>query len=157
MPAPLAAFLYLALPRNIDPKETLRYFSWAIFIGACLIYSAFVFSGELSKDGPLFFSKRNERTTSQVLGLHSAFLIALFCLMQVSALIVPTLPFRLTDTSAARGARFSLADVGFVLIAAVLVYFERRWLFIDSNTRGKEQGHHPTQDTPKDHRYTQPR
>ncbi len=152
MPAPLAAFLYIALPRNIDPQETLRYFSWAIFIGACLIYSAFVFSGELSKDGPLFFSKRNKRTTSQVLGLHSTFLIALFCLMQVSALIVPALPFWLTDTLAARGARFSLADVGFVLIAAVLVYIERRWLFLDSNPEATSRAIIQPRTRPKDHR-----
>lgn len=114
---------------NIDPREDLRYFSWVYFALFSLAYSAFVFSSELSKDGPLIFSKRNARTTSEVLASHCAFLIILFCSMRVFTFVVPDLPYWMTDTfNAGKGARLSIADTVFIALSAVMVYFERRWL-----------------------------
>jgi hypothetical protein len=43
------ALMKAAMPQNIDPAENLRYFSWWGFAFVALVYSAIVFSGELSK------------------------------------------------------------------------------------------------------------
>ena len=37
--------------------DIFHYFSWWVYLGSALIYTALVFSGELSKDGPLSFPK----------------------------------------------------------------------------------------------------
>ena len=81
------------MPRNIDPREDLRFFSWAYFGLVCLAYSAFVFRGELFKDGSLIFSKQNARSPFEVLASHCAFLVILLCMMRVFNLFVPSLPY----------------------------------------------------------------
>lgn len=125
----VATLLGTSMPRNIDPDEDLRYFSWAYFVLTSLIYSAFVFSGELSKDGPLIFSKqRNLRSIREVVAYHCTFLFALLCLVRIFNLLVPNLPYWMTDTFRAR-ARFSIADIVFIALAAVMVHQERRLLF----------------------------
>lgn len=127
----IAAMTHGATPQNIDPQNDLRYFSWGLFVPVYLIYSAFVFSGELAKDGPLIFSKRNARSTREVLVFHCAFLVILFCLMRVFNLLVPNLPYWMTDTFVARGSRLSVAHVFFIVLAAIMVYRERKWLFVE--------------------------
>lgn len=128
----LANLMSVPVPQNIDPREDLRYFSWIYFVLVSLIYSAFVFSGELSKDGPLIFSKQNARSTREVLASHCAFLVVLFCLMRIFNFLVPNLPYWMTDTFiAGKGARLSIADIVFIALAAVMVYRERKWLFVE--------------------------
>lgn len=124
-----ATLLGSSMPRNIDPDEDLRYFSWMYFAFTSLMYSAFVFSGELSKDGPLIFSKqRNLRSIREVVAFHCGFLFTLLCLVRIFNLLVPKLPYWMTDTFSAR-ARFSIADGVFIALAAVMVHVERRLLF----------------------------
>ena len=42
----------------------------------------------------------------------------------------------MTDTfNAGRGARISIADIAFISLAAALVFYERRWLFVESKQR----------------------
>jgi hypothetical protein len=124
--APIAA----SIPRNIDPQEVLRYFNWLGFTALVLFYSAFVFRGELSGDGPLIFSKRNARSVLQVLILHFSFIVILLLVVRVSNQLVPILPYWMTDTfPLGRGARGSVADLEFVAIAAVAAFIERKWLY----------------------------
>jgi hypothetical protein len=121
----LAALIRGSIPQNIDPREDLRYFSWIFFVFVSLAYSAFVFTGELSKDGPLIFSKRNARSIREVIAGHFAFLAILYCLMRIFIFIVPSLPYWITDTfNVGKGARVSLADIVFTALAALLVYKE---------------------------------
>jgi hypothetical protein len=130
------ALMRVQMPQNIDPQEVLRYFSWTWFLFVSLIYSAFVFSGELSKDGPFIFSRRNARSTRDVIASHVAFLVILLCLMQIFCFIVPSLPYWMTDTFRARGAPSSVADIVFMVLAAALVHVERKWLFVERQPDG---------------------
>lgn len=130
------ALMRVQMPQNIDPQEVLRYFSWIWFLFVSLIYSAFVFSGELSKDGPLIFSRRNARSTLDVITSHVVFLVILLCLMQIFCFLVPSLPYWMTDTFRAGRARYSVADIAFIALAAVLVYRERKWLFVERQSGG---------------------
>jgi len=132
-----AALIKATVPQNLDPREELRYFSWIAFVIVSLVYSAFVFRGELSKDGPLFFSRKNARSTRDVLASHSAFLVFLFCFMRVFNFIVPSLPYWMTDTfNAGKGNRLSIADFVFMALTAVLAFVERRWLFVERRDDG---------------------
>jgi hypothetical protein len=120
------------IPRNIDPSEDLQYFSWWGYAFVAAAYSALVFSGELSKDGPLIFSRRNARVLSQILLIHVAFLIILLCFLRISSYIVPSLPYWMTDTFRARRTRVSIADIIFFLAAMVMLFIERRKLYVES-------------------------
>jgi len=124
------------VPRNIDPDEALRYFSWARFIIMAVIYTAFVFWLEFAKDGPFIFSPKNARSRSYVLQAHAMFLTILFCCFRISTFIVPSLPFWMTDTFVIRrGNRASIADIFLGLAALGMAYFERKWLYreLESN------------------------
>jgi hypothetical protein len=126
------SFALIAAPiaRNIDPQEVLRYFNWLAFAIFALVYSALVFTGELSKDGPLIFSKRNARPFLQILILHCAFIVILLLFVRISNQVVPILPYWMTDTfNVRRGARASLADLVFLAVAAITAYIERKWLY----------------------------
>ncbi len=125
-----------SVPRNIDPQEQLRYFSWLGFALIALLYSALVFMGELSKDGPSIFSSRNARPVLQVLILHFSLIMVLFLLVRIGNQIVPIMPYWMTDTfKAGRGARLSIADLVFIAIAGILVLIERVWLYVKSASR----------------------
>jgi hypothetical protein len=127
------ALIATPMARNIDPQEGLRYFSWLGFAALALLYSAFVFTSQLSKDGPLIFSRRNVRSLLQILTLHCGFIIILLLLLRISNQIVPILSYRMTDTfKAGRGARLSIADLVFAAIAAVLAFIERAWIYVES-------------------------
>ncbi len=131
----LLALMTATMPQNVDPREDLLYFNWMDFGLGSLAYSAFVFSGELSKDGPLIFSKRNRRSTSVVLTSHCAFLVILLCLLRIFTVLIPSLPYWMTDTfNAGRGGRVSIADLVFIALASGLVYCERKWLYVESTS-----------------------
>ncbi|MGA7342687.1 MAG: hypothetical protein WBE72_21785 [Terracidiphilus sp.] len=127
------ALIATSMPRNIDPREGLRYFSWLNFAFIALVYSVLIFVGKISKDGPRIFSRRNARQVLQILVLHSSFIIILLLLVRISNQLVPILPYWMTDTfNAGRGARLSIADLMFVAIAAVLAFIERIWIYLES-------------------------
>lgn len=122
--------------RIIDPTEELQYFSWWGYTALAAVYTAVVFSGELSKDGPLIFSRQNARSIAQVLFIHGVFLINLFCLFRIGCYALPWLPNWMTDTfSLGHGSRVSIADICLVLAAAVMNLSERRWLYVDVEMR----------------------
>jgi hypothetical protein len=127
----VAGITRASMPHNIDPQNDLRYFSWILFVLVCLIYSAFVFSGELSKDGPLIFSKQNARSLREVLLSHCEFLVILFCVMRIFNSLVLSLPYWITDTWVLGGSRWSVVDVLFTALASIMVYSERKWLFVE--------------------------
>jgi NADH:ubiquinone oxidoreductase subunit 2 (subunit N) len=118
------------ITRNIDPGQTLRYFSWGRFAIIALVYTAFVFWIELAKDGPFIFSRDNLRSRPQVLLAHAMFLTILLCCYRLSTFIVPMLPFWMTDTyRVSRSTRSSFAEIVPCLAALGMAYFERRWLY----------------------------
>ena len=52
--------------------------------------------------------------------------------MRIFNFLVPNLPYWMTDTfNAGKGARFSVADIVFIALAAVMVYRERKWLLVE--------------------------
>jgi hypothetical protein len=119
--------------------DPLQYFSWTVYGGVVIAYSALAFHGELSKeDGPLIFSRHNERSLPSVFSIHLIFLMALLALMWASVAIYSHLPNWLTDTFVSRGATFSLLDIMYILAMIVFHYIERGWLYIGSVSLAKE-------------------
>ncbi|HEV2486322.1 MAG TPA: hypothetical protein VGT08_12390 [Terracidiphilus sp.] len=132
-PDSIHSILVAVIQRNIDPDEQLQYFSWLGFVLLGAVYTAFVFGGELSRDGPLIFSRQNARSVSEILLIHGTFLTILFCLLRFANLTVARLPYWMTDTfKAGRGTRASIAELIFVLACAAMFFVERRRLFVPS-------------------------
>jgi hypothetical protein len=118
------------ITRNIDPAQSLRYFSWALFAVIAVVYSAFVFWLELAKDGPFIFSRNNVRTRLQVLLAHAMFLTILLCCYRICTYLVPALPFWMTDTfRLTTRSKTSFAAIVLCLAALGMAYFERKWLY----------------------------
>ena len=122
------------ITRNIDPDEALQYFSWARYAVIAGVYTAFVFWLELSKDGPLIFSRDNARSKPQVLQAHALSLTILLCCYRICAVIVSGLPFWMTDTiRLLRGNRTSFADILLGLAALGMGYLSK-WLYRERET-----------------------
>jgi hypothetical protein len=120
------------ITRNIDPAQSLRYFSWGLFAIIAVAYTAFVFWLELAKDGPFIFSRDNVRTRPQVLLAHATFLTILLCCYWVCTYMVPTLPFWMTDTfHPTSKTKTSFVEIVICLAALGMAYFERKWLYRD--------------------------
>jgi hypothetical protein len=118
------------VPRNIDPDEALRYFSWSTFAVIAVVYTAFVFWLELAKDGPCIFSRENARSRVQGFLAHALFLIVLICGYRICTYMVPTIPFWMTDTFRVRHSnRASFIDIVLFFAALAMAYFERKWLY----------------------------
>jgi hypothetical protein len=125
------ALSVISMVQGIDSQEDLQYFSWWAYFLVAAAYSAFVFSGELSKDGPVIFSKENARSVPQVAVAHGAFLIVLLCFLRLTSYIVPALPNWMTDTfNAGRRGRISIADILFVVASSIMVLIERKQLYV---------------------------
>jgi hypothetical protein len=121
--------------RNIDPDEALRYFSWTRYSIVAVVYTAVVFWLELAKNGPFIFSRTNSRSKMQVVLAHAMFLVILLCGYRVCTQIVPALPFWMTDTfRTSRSSRASFADIISCIVALGMAYFERKWLYRESET-----------------------
>jgi hypothetical protein len=120
-----------ATPRALSflAYDIFQYFSWWIYLGAALSYSALVFTGELSKDGPLIFSRKNARSIPVIIGIHINFLIVLLLLMKLICSIDPSLPTWMTSNIGRGG---TLAVVFFILGMVVMSFIERRWLYVES-------------------------
>lgn len=129
---------------NMSAFDPLQYFSWWVFGGVVLAYTALVFHGEFSKeDGPLIFSKRNARTRRGVISLHLMFLTVLFVLMRIGIFLYPSLPRWMTKTFNSRGAAYSVLDMMYILAMIVMHYIERKRLYFESATHH----HHDTGDS----------
>lgn len=109
--------------------DPLVYFSWPTYFVFGAIYTAFAFSGELSKEGPLIFSKRNARPLSAVFIVHLAFLTILYGFLRVATYMEPSLPNWLTKDV---GRSVSVFNVFFLVALLVMQFIERRWLFVES-------------------------
>lgn len=123
----------IPMPQGIDPQEILQYFSCWAYLLVAAAYSALVFSGELSKDGPVIFSNQNARSVPQVALAHGAFLIVLLCFLRLASFIVSALPNWMTNTfNAGRRGGFSIADFLFVAVSSIMVLIERKRLCVQS-------------------------
>lgn len=116
--------------------DTFRYFSWWIFIGAALIYSALTFTGEWSKDGPLIFSDKNARPLKLILGIHINFLILLLLLQTILVRLDPSTPDWMTRNI---GRGTTNLDLFFIIAMAILSFIERRILYVDSSAHSPQQ------------------
>jgi len=105
-------------------------FSWWVYLGAALIYSAFAFTGEWSKDGPLIFSKRNARPLQVVVGIHTNFLIVLLLLLKVAVSLELSMPNWMTRDAGRRG---SPLDLVFIFGMLIMGFIERRLLYVESD------------------------
>jgi hypothetical protein len=114
--------------------DPLQFFSWWVYGGVAVAYTALVFNGELSKAGPLIFSRRNARSRLEIVIVHLACLSILLALMRIALYIYPTLPNWMTDTFNGRGSAHSAFDILFIVVMIALHYIERRWLYVESET-----------------------
>jgi len=110
--------------------DTFQYFSWWIYLGEALIYTALVFTGELSKDGPRIFSKGNARSIQFIIAVHINFLIVLLLLLKIACSIDPSLPDWMTR-HIGRGLTF--LDLFSILGMMFMAFIERRTLYVESN------------------------
>jgi hypothetical protein len=129
-----------AMPQSLGILiyDSFQYFSWWVYLGSTLIYSAFVFSGELSKDGPLIFSKRNARSTKMIIVIHINFLMALLLLMKLVCSIDPSLPDWMTRHI---GRGVTSLDLLFIIAMMLMGFIERRTLYVepDANKHQTDQ------------------
>ena len=132
----IALFLWSSgtpTPHGTDPQELLQYFSGPVYALVAAGFSAFVFSGELSKDGPRIFSKQNARTVSQIIALHAAYLTMFLCLLRLASYIVLTVPLWMTNTfNGGRHLRLSIFDLLFAAVWVILALIERKHLYVQS-------------------------
>ena len=129
------AFSAISITQGIDPQEDLQYFSWLVYALVAAAYSAFVFSGELSKDGPRIFSERNARSASQVIAAHAAYLTMFLCLLRLASYIVLTVPLWMTNTfDGGRHLRLSIFDLLFAAVWVTLALIERKHLYVESES-----------------------
>ena len=117
------------------------FFSWPWFAACVVIYSAYVFRGEMSKDGPLIFSKRNARKLTKIIYIHIDFLMVLLTLMWLEIRIEPLMPNWMSEKIGRAGTLF---DYIFILVMMGLGYIERRWLFVGSDTGDTEDERDPS-------------
>jgi hypothetical protein len=126
-----------ATPRAVSLLvfDPLQYFSWWVYGGVVVAYTALVFHGELSKeDGPLIFSKRNARSFSGIISVHLVFLAILLGLMWIGVWIYPSLPSWMTEMFNSRGSAHSPADILYIFAMIAMHYVERRYLYVKSAT-----------------------
>jgi hypothetical protein len=113
----------------VDP---LQYFSWGIYAGAGVVYTALVFRGELSKEGAAILSKRNARPHSWIFAAHGAILVILLGVMRVVSLVYPSLPNWMTELFPHQIPPLSAFDIVFVVAMIGLSSVESRWLYVES-------------------------
>jgi len=107
------------------------YFAWFQFAVWGLIYTALVFQGELSDQGPRIFSKVNAKPLSAIVLIHLSFLLLIFICMRVAPYIEPHLSHFLTDTLfRRRGSEVSILDLLFVLALFPMRSFELRRIYL---------------------------
>jgi hypothetical protein len=130
--SPIHAAPGAAVVLFLDP---LQYFSWWVYGGVAVVYTALVFHGELSKkDGPYIFSERNARPLSEIISIHLVFLAIFWGLMQIGASTYRFLPNWITTMFDSRGSAYSVLDILYILAMIALHYVERRWLYVEPAT-----------------------
>lgn len=121
--------------RSIDPREILRYFSWATCAFVAAAYSWFLFGGAFFKAGPRIFSKVNARSTQEILAIQAAFLIILLGGIAIAPFIVAMLPYWMTDTFDVHGHP-SIFDILALLVMFGLYGIERLLLYTGALRQG---------------------
>jgi Zn-dependent protease len=119
-----------SFPHAMDQDERLQYFSWSGCLIVGIVYSFFLFFDEVPKDHREIFSKRNKRSLTQILKIHTAFVTLLLCALRICSYVVRYLPFWMTHEIDLGEGYFSIADVIFVIGAMALFAYEREWLVI---------------------------
>lgn len=109
--------------------DSLSSFSWFWVAAYCVICSAFVFRGEMSKDGPLIFSKKNVRSVRQVLIAHLMFLTILLALYRVAIATYLYMPNWMSERASRTGSWY---DIFFLIAVLLFAQIERKWLFLPS-------------------------
>lgn len=122
----LSTLLRIGEESSFDPMQ---HFSWWVFLGAGLLFTANIFTGILWKNGPLVLSKRNAKPISSVLTIHAEFLVFLLVLMWGAPFLYPGLPGWMTDTFTARGTEVSTVDLVFIVLMGIMHLIERRWVY----------------------------
>jgi hypothetical protein len=105
------------------------FYQWPTFAILAIIYSALVATGEISKEGPLIFSKRNSRTLSEILGAHLLFLTILLVAWKVAFYLDPHLADWMTGYIGRGGSAFNMF---FIVVMLVMSSLERRWLYVEA-------------------------
>jgi len=129
-----AALIYLAnYPHAMDQDEKLQYFSWSVYLIIGLIYSVILFFYVMSEDNLVIFSKRNKRSLSQILIIHTAFVTLLLCTLRICSYTVRYLPFWITCEFDLGEGNMSIADFIVFLLALALLAYERQLLVIPTD------------------------
>jgi hypothetical protein len=114
----------------------LKDFSWFSFLLYGAMYSAFVFSGEASKDGPLIFSRRNRRPIAAILGFHAVFLAILLESLRLAAYFEPSLPDWMSDKAGRVGTCY---DFFFVILMLIMGFIERRLIVVKADANSPDE------------------
>jgi hypothetical protein len=112
--------------------DPLQYFSWWAFAVVVVVYTIVSFSAFYRQSEPTF-SDDNARTPLEIVAIHLGFLLVLFVLMRAAPYVYPHLPEWLTDTFQSRGATWSVADIFFVFLTAILFGIERRYIYVEAD------------------------
>jgi hypothetical protein len=124
---PLILIVHSQIARSIDPDQPFRYFSWTRFVIVAAIYTAVAF---WLGDRRFPFFGKSPRWELQVLLVHSMFLAILLGCLQICTVIVPSLPFWMTDTYLGRrGVRSSFVECVLYFSVFGMAFFERWQLY----------------------------
>lgn len=115
-------------------------FSWLWFGVFAAIYTAWVFSGEFSRNGPRIFSAGNSRSLPWILLTHAGFLCIVLAIYWIAVVLEPSMPHWMFGTARHHSTWYEYAIIA-VLI--VLGLFERIWLFVGSVMSGDASGDAP--------------
>lgn len=99
--------------------------SWLEFFAIGLIYTGVVFRDERNKKGPHILSKENSRPLSVIVGAHLSYLTIFFALVEITI----SNGSRLPAWVATARHRDSAVVLGLFLMAEVLSFIERGWLY----------------------------
>jgi hypothetical protein len=117
-----------------------QFFEWPTYFVFGAIFTALLFSGDLSAREARIFSKQNARSSTAVVLIHLAFLAVLLGVMMLARSIKPSLPNWLTDTFNARGSAVSISDIFFIFGMIGLHLIERRWVYVEFETNISDPG-----------------
>ena len=115
--------------------DIFQYFSWWVYLGTALAYSALTFTGEWSKDGPLIFSRKNARPLQVVMGIHISFLAILLLVLKILVRLDPSTPDWMTRNI---GGGNTMLDLFFISGMIIMSFIERRWLYVEPDTDTSE-------------------
>lgn len=115
---------------TIDP---LQKFSWWIYGGVVIVYTALVLYRGLEKAGSHSIEFGTRSLSSRLLvSVHGLFLAILLLMMSMGPYIYPNLPGWMTSMFIVRNSSISIFDVIYIVTMGVLCLIERRWIYSSS-------------------------